>query len=84
MIKNKHVDIIIKNASQLVTAASDIPKTGVELQNLGIIEDGALGIFSGIISCIGKTISVPPRTFGVSGEKCGGRYFERFKINFFK
>ena len=55
MIKNKHVDIIIKNASQLVTAASDIPKTGVELQNLGIIEDGALGIFSGIISCIGKT-----------------------------
>lgn len=55
MIKNKHVDIIIKNASQLVTAASNMPKTGLDLQNLGIIEGGALGITNGIISCIGST-----------------------------
>ncbi len=55
MIKNKHVDIIIKNASQLVTAASDVPKTGLELQDLGIIEDGAIGIVDGMITCIGKT-----------------------------
>ncbi len=55
MIKNKHVDTIIKNASQLVTAASDIPKIGKDLQALGIIEDGALGITDGMISYVGNT-----------------------------
>ena len=55
MTKNKNLDILIKNASQLVTAASNIPKTGLELQNLGIIEDGTLGIVDGMIACIGKT-----------------------------
>ncbi len=54
MIKNKHVDIIIKNASQLVTAASNIPKTGKALQDLGIIKDGALGIADGTITCVGN------------------------------
>ena len=55
MTENNRLDIIIKNASQLVTAASNIPKTGLELQNLGIIEDGAIGIAGGMITCIGKT-----------------------------
>ena len=55
MIKNKHVDIIIKNASQLVTAASDIPKFRKDLRALGIIEDGALGIIDGRIFCVGNT-----------------------------
>ena len=55
MTENNRLDIIIKNASQLVTAASNIPKTGLELQNLGIIEDGAIGIADGMITCIGKT-----------------------------
>ncbi len=62
MIKNKHVDIIIKNASQLVTAASTIPKTGLELRNLGIVFDGALGIIDGMISCVGSTEEIL-RTF---------------------
>jgi len=55
MIKNKHLDIIIKNASQIVTATSNIPKTGSALQNLGIIEGGAIGIADGMISCVGNT-----------------------------
>lgn len=55
MIENNCLDIIIKNASQLVTAASQFPKTGIELQNLGIIEDGSIGIVDGMISCIGTT-----------------------------
>jgi len=55
MIKNKHLDIIIKSASQLVTAAANIPKTGSALQNLGIIEGGAIGITDGIIACVGSS-----------------------------
>ena len=58
MIKNKHVDIIIKNASQLVTAASNIPKTGKNLRDLGIIEDGAIGIADGTICCVGNTAEI--------------------------
>jgi imidazolonepropionase len=58
MIKNRHVDILIKNASQLVTAASNIPKTGKALQYLGIIEDGAIGIADGTICCEGNTAEI--------------------------
>jgi len=58
MIKNKHVGLLIKNASQLVTAASNIPKTGKALRDLGIIEDGAIGIADGTICCVGNTAEI--------------------------
>ena len=52
----KKSDLIIKNAAQLVTCANaGKAKKGVEMQDLGIISDGAIAVSKGIISGVGKT-----------------------------
>ncbi|MDQ3748948.1 MAG: imidazolonepropionase [Acidobacteriota bacterium] len=48
-------DLIIYNASQLLTCASNgKPKRGAEMQNVGIIENGALAIKDAVIIAVGK------------------------------
>ncbi len=52
-------DLIIHNAVQLLTCASNgKPKRGAEMQNVGIIENGALAIKDGVIIAIGKSVEI--------------------------
>ncbi|MBN2016642.1 MAG: imidazolonepropionase [Candidatus Cloacimonetes bacterium] len=53
--KTEKLDILITQASQLVTAASPIPKVGSDLQDIGLIEDGAVGVKDGIIVFFGSS-----------------------------
>ena len=48
-------NIIIRNASQLVTCSGFNAKQGKEMSNLHIIEDGAVVIEEGMITAVGKT-----------------------------
>jgi len=48
-------NLIIKNATELVTCSGFSAKHGKEMNNLGIIPDGALVIENGIISRVGST-----------------------------
>jgi len=51
-------NIIIKNASQLVTCSGFKAKQGKEMSDLHIIDDGAVVIEEGIIEAVGKTEDV--------------------------
>ncbi|UCF86426.1 MAG: imidazolonepropionase, partial [Desulfobacteraceae bacterium] len=48
-------NIVIKNASQLVTCSGFKAKLGKDMSNLHIINDGAVVIEEGIIKAVGKT-----------------------------
>ena len=64
-------NLIIKNASQLVTCSGFTAKQGKEMSDLHIIEDGAVVIEHGIITAVGKTEDVladsPDADFYVKG-----------------
>ncbi len=51
-------NLVIKNASQLVTCSSFNAKQGKEMSDLHIIEDGTVVIEEGIIKAVGKTKDV--------------------------
>ena len=51
-------NLIIKNASELVTCSGFQAKCGREMSDLHIIEDGAVGIKDGIIQAVGTTAQV--------------------------
>ncbi|GKX29248.1 imidazolonepropionase [Vallitalea longa] len=51
--------MIIKNASQLVTCSGFTAKKGKDMNNLGIIENGAVVIQEGIIKWVGRTPDIP-------------------------
>jgi imidazolonepropionase len=56
------VDLIIENAAQLVTCASgDKPKRGAAMQDVGLVENGALAINDGKIVGVGKTDEILQR-----------------------
>ena len=49
-------DLIVHNAKQLVTCASDgKAKKGSAMQNVGIIENGALALIDGVIIAVGES-----------------------------
>lgn len=52
-----NVDLIIHHAKQLVTARghSETPAIGSEMEDLGILEDGAVAVDDGKIVAVGKT-----------------------------
>ncbi|MGQ9538054.1 MAG: imidazolonepropionase [Candidatus Bathycorpusculaceae bacterium] len=54
------VDLLIINASELVTLAGDNqkPRTGKQMRELGIIRNGCLAIKNGKITAVGKTSEV--------------------------
>ncbi len=54
-MKKKIADTIIINANELVTAASNKPKRRNALEDLGIIEGGALAVKDGRIVSVGTT-----------------------------
>jgi len=51
----KKADLIIKKAKQLLTIKSEGPKFGIEMKNLGIIQDGAVAILGEKIVDVGVT-----------------------------
>lgn len=55
----KKTDLIIKNAAQLITCASNGgAKKGREMQDLGVITDGAVAITAGSIIAVGTTEAI--------------------------
>lgn len=53
------VDLIIYNAKQLVTCASNgKAKKGLEMQDVGIIENGAVAIKDGLITGVGNSVKI--------------------------
>lgn len=55
MIKMMKNNIIIKNARELVTSSGFAAKSGEEMQEIGLIENGAVIITDGIIERVGDT-----------------------------
>ncbi|MCK8815824.1 imidazolonepropionase [Natroniella sulfidigena] len=48
-------NVVVKNAGELITCQGQAPKTGSEMNELGIITDGAVVIKGGLITQVGKT-----------------------------
>jgi imidazolonepropionase len=53
-----YVDLLIHSAAQLLTLASDGPKRGAAMDELGIIEHGAVAVKDGLIALVGPTSEV--------------------------
>ncbi len=51
-------DLLIHSAAQLLTIASEGPKRGAAMEELGIIEDGAVAVKDGLIALVGPTAEV--------------------------
>jgi imidazolonepropionase len=52
-------NLIVENAAELVTCSGFTAKTGREMSDLGIIEDGAVVIEAGVIKYVGPTARLP-------------------------
>jgi imidazolonepropionase len=52
------IDLLIHSATQLLTLASDGPKRGTAMEDLGIIEHGAVAIKDSLIALVGPTSEV--------------------------
>lgn len=50
-----HVNLIIKNITQLITCTAQAPKRGAAMQDVGVIENGAVAVRNGKIVAVGKT-----------------------------
>ena len=50
--------LLLKNAAELVTCRGHAPKCGPAMQDIGIIEDGALWLEDGIIRKVGATAEI--------------------------
>ncbi len=55
---NEKGSIILKNASELVTVSGFEARKGDKMNDLGIIENGAVAIRDGLITHVGKTDDV--------------------------
>src|SRR5579859_154616 len=49
------IDLLIHSAAQLVTCASDKPKRGAAMADVGLIEEGAIAIDNSLIVAVGNT-----------------------------
>jgi imidazolonepropionase len=54
-----HGNIIIKNASELVTCSGFTARRGPEMSDLHVIPDGAVVMENGVITMVGKTSDLP-------------------------
>ena len=61
LIMTQFVDLLITHARQLVTCASDGPKRGAALREVGLIEDGAVAALDGEIIAVGPTVDLLAR-----------------------
>ena len=49
----RHCDLLIENASEVVTLAGPVPRVGPDLDRAGVIEDGAVAVTDGRIEAVG-------------------------------
>lgn len=62
-MKRERVDVLIENANELATlkGGSKKPLVGKQMEELGIIKDGAVAVKDGKISAVGKTSDIEKR-----------------------
>ncbi|MCB8980138.1 MAG: imidazolonepropionase [Ardenticatenaceae bacterium] len=66
-------DLLIHSAAQVVTCASDVPKRGAAMQDVGLITDGAVVVKDGRILAIGPTESIRERYSAVQMMNASGQ-----------
>jgi imidazolonepropionase len=49
------VDLLIQHAAQLITCASNVPKRGAAMRDVGLIVDGAVAVNDGLIVAVGTS-----------------------------
>jgi len=59
-MSHREVDLIVKNATQLLTLQSENrgPRRGVQMEDLGLVSDGAVAVADGHIAAVGTTRDV--------------------------
>ncbi len=67
------IDLLIHSAAQLITCASDAPKRGAEMRDLGLIAGGAVAVDGGLIIDVGSSAELgsrysPRQTLDVGGK----------------
>jgi imidazolonepropionase len=67
-----HVDLLIHSAAQLLTLASDGPKRGAAMGELGIVEHGAVAIKDGLVALAGPTAEVRGQVVAVEEIDASG------------
>jgi imidazolonepropionase len=67
------IDLFIHNATQLLTLASDGPKRGAAMGELGIIERGAVAIKDGLFALVGPTTEVRGQVTAAEEIDASGR-----------
>ncbi len=55
MSKKTKVDLIVRGISELLTIAGIVPKIGAELQNIGLIKNGAFAVAGGMFIGVGTS-----------------------------
>lgn len=71
-----NADVVIRNASQLLTVPADTPHGAPAVERLGLVTDGALVIAGGAVDWAGPSAGLPPAApSGFRGEwlDAGGR-----------
>ena len=68
-----HVDLFIHSAAQLLTLASDGPRRGVDMGELGIIEDGAVAVKDGLVALVGPTSEVRGQVMAAEEVDASGK-----------
>lgn len=66
-------DLFVHSAAQLLTIASEGPKRGAAIGELGIIEDGAVAVKDGLIALVGPTSEVRGQVVAVEGIDASGK-----------
>lgn len=74
-MKKEKVDLLIKNANELVTFAgwSKKPAAGFQMRNLGIIKNGSIAIQNGKIVAVGKTSEIERNFYGEETIDAAGK-----------
>ncbi len=68
-----YVDLLIHSTAQLLTLASDGPKRGAAMDELGVIEDGAVAVKDGLIALVGPTSEVRGQVKAADEMDASGR-----------
>ena len=70
----KTVDLLLYNASQVITcAASDGPKRGKRMQEIEIVEDGGVAVLEGRIVGVGTSIEMESNYTATRPIDCSGK-----------
>jgi imidazolonepropionase len=74
-LTKRHADLVIEHADQLVTVKGHSPRPaiGLEMAELGIVEDGAVAVTDGKIVAAGKSTSVLNEYDGADRLDASGR-----------